>query len=176
MQIRLASASDLKRCLALDSSYETDHVWQLHTQARPDHIEVSLHAMRLPRSITVSMPVEAKWLREHWEQHECFLVAEHQNHLLAFLDMTMQSWQQAGWINNLVVGREFRRRGLGTALMKAARLWAEQRALRVLMLETQPKNHPAIQLYQQLGFRFCGYNDQFYNNDDVALFFACRLR
>jgi ribosomal protein S18 acetylase RimI-like enzyme len=177
MQIRLATASDLKNCLALDSSYETDHVWQVYTHADGDRMEITIHSTRLPRSVTMNAVMDnAKWMRVNWERHECFLVAEHQGHVLGFVDVTTQAWQQAAWINNLVVGRDFRRRGLGKALMSAARMWAQQKDLRVLMLETQPKNYPAIVFYQRLGFNFCGYNDQYYDNDDIALFFACRLR
>ena len=115
-------------------------------------------------------------MRQHWNRHECFLVAEHQGHVLGFVDMALQEPQRAGWINGFVVDRRYRRRGIGRALLKSARAWAEQRDLRVIMLETQPKNHPAIHFYLQQGFYFCGYNDQYYNDEDIALFFACRLR
>jgi RimJ/RimL family protein N-acetyltransferase len=36
----------------------------------------------------------------------------------------------------------------------------------------QSKNLPAIRLAQKFGYEFCGYNDQYYINQDVALFFA----
>jgi ribosomal protein S18 acetylase RimI-like enzyme len=45
-----------------------------------------------------------------------------------------------------------------------------------MVLEMQPKNYPAIQLAQKLGFDFCGYNDRYYANRDIALFFAKGLR
>jgi RimJ/RimL family protein N-acetyltransferase len=40
----------------------------------------------------------------------------------------------------------------------------------------QSKNVPAIRLAQKSGFEFCGYNDQYYLNKDVALFFAKVLK
>jgi hypothetical protein len=40
----------------------------------------------------------------------------------------------------------------------------------------QPKNYPAICLAQKLGFDLCGYNDRYFANQDIALFFAKNLR
>jgi len=73
------------------------------------------------------------------------------------------------------VAKEYRRQGIGTALMKAALRWAEERNLRTIMLETQTKNYPAICFYQRHGFVFCGFNDHYYATQDIALFFAHNL-
>jgi RimJ/RimL family protein N-acetyltransferase len=43
-------------------------------------------------------------------------------------------------------------------------------------MEMQSKNVAAIRLAQKSGFEFCGYNDQYYLNKDVALFFAKVLK
>ena len=176
MEIRFAKPGDLKQCLTLDWSYETEYVWQMQSEDSGSRIEVAFRSMRLPRAVTVNAPPDPQHVKENWERQECFLVVEHQGQVLGFVDLTTQNWQQAGWINHLAVAREYRGRGIGRSLMNAARAWSEEQKLRVLMLETQPKNYPAIQLYQQLGYKFCGFNDQFYPNGDIALFFACRLR
>jgi len=41
-----------------------------------------------------------------------------------------------------------------------------------LLLEVQPKNYPAIQMAKKLGFELCGYNDHYFANHDIALFFS----
>ena len=176
MQVRIARGADLAQCLALDHSYDTEYVWQMQTYAGADRVEAAFQRSRLPRPVTVCAPPNERWLRENWERQDCFLVAEHMGHVLGYVDMTVRAWQLTGWVNHLGVGRNYRRHGIGTALLKAARLWAEQQDLRVLIAETQPKNHPAIQLCRQLGFHFCGYNEQYYSNEDIALLFAWRLR
>jgi len=88
----------------------------------------------------------------------------------------VQAWHATGWLNNLVVGKRYRRQGIGGALLKAAIEWAREQGLRQLMLETQTKNYPAICFYQRHGFVFCGFNDHYYTNQDIALFFAQSLR
>jgi RimJ/RimL family protein N-acetyltransferase len=40
----------------------------------------------------------------------------------------------------------------------------------------QPKNYPAIQLALKLGFELCGFNDRYYANHEIGIFFAKSLR
>lgn len=176
MELLLARAADLAPCAELDSSYETDFVWQVQTHIEGERIETIVQRTRLPRTVTVHAYPDLRSLRAHWEEHECFLVARHQGRLLGWVDVTHEKRENAAWVHGLVVDRHFRRRGVGRALLKAARIWAEQRTVRVMQLESQPKNHPAISLYLQSGFGFCGYNDQYYADEGIALFFACPLR
>ena len=44
------------------------------------------------------------------------------------------------------------------------------------MLEMPSKNNPAMRLAQKLGYEFCGYNDQYYETQDIALFFGRSIR
>jgi len=76
------------------------------------------------------------------------------------------------WVVDLVVDAPQRRRGVGSALLAAGQAWAESRSHRRLILELQSKNLTAIRLAQKFGYEFCGYNDHYYINQDVALFFA----
>jgi ribosomal protein S18 acetylase RimI-like enzyme len=68
-----------------------------------------------------------------------------------------------------------RRQGIASVLVLAAREWGVQHDCRNLVIEMQPKNNPAIQLASKLGFVFCGYNDRYYANGDIGLFFSKHL-
>lgn len=50
-----------------------------------------------------------------------------------------------------------RRRGIGTALVKAVLQWAEQRGLRCISATTASENVPAVRLLRRCGFRFSRY-------------------
>jgi ribosomal protein S18 acetylase RimI-like enzyme len=93
-----------------------------------------------------------------------------------FIDVTISEWNQVAQINNLAVLPAYRRRGVGTQLLRAALDWARQRKLRAALLDTSTKDYPAICFYQKQGFAFCGFNDQLYPNRDIALYFALNLR
>lgn len=52
----------------------------------------------------------------------------------------------------MAVAREWRRRGVGSALLAAAIAWARERGLHKLSLSVFPHNAAAIQLYRKHGF------------------------
>lgn len=52
----------------------------------------------------------------------------------------------------MAVAREWRGRGVGTALMEAAIAWARERGLHKLSLEVFPHNAAGIALYRKFGF------------------------
>ena len=60
--------------------------------------------------------------------------------------------------------------------MQAAADWLRRRNVNRVLLEMTTKNYPAIRFAQKLGFSFCGYNDRYYTNQDIAIFFAKVLR
>ena len=56
----------------------------------------------------------------------------------------------------LNVGAAFRRKGVGTALVKAVEAIAVERGLAEVNLEVTIDNEDAIRLYRKLGYRICG--------------------
>lgn len=172
MFIRPALLHDLHECFNLDSSYETDCVWQLEQREEESGISVALRKARLPRPMRVVYPPLGGELLNRWEQGGCVLVAELDGQVRGYLDMSLQRDQKLGWVHHLTVDRPYRRRGLGTALVQEAIRWGQQRAVRRMMFAVQSKNHPAIRFCQQLGFDFCGFNDRYFSNRDIALFFV----
>jgi len=172
MIVRPAELVDLKACLEMDHSYVTDHVWQMEETERGGEITVTFRTARLPRSMRVRYPKDYDNLLQDWRRGECFLVAEEDGDIRGYLDMSVHSWNLTGWISHLTVAKSFRRQGIGTALITKAIAWARQRGLTRVMLELQTKNYPAICFCQKNGFAFCGFNDRYYTNQDIALFFA----
>jgi len=176
MIIRLAELADLNLCCELDGSYSTNYVWQMQPHENERSIEVSFDTVRLPRPMKVAYPRNADELLPNWRQGECFLVgADASGQPIAFLDMTAQAWHGVGWIRNLIVHRDYRRQGVASGLLRAARHWALDNELSKLTLETQTKNYPAIRFAQKHRFTFCGYNDRYYSNGDIAVFFSLNL-
>jgi ribosomal protein S18 acetylase RimI-like enzyme len=175
MNIRPAQPLDLDVCLTLDPSYETDYVWQMEINRAPGSITLGFRVTRLPRTMRVAASVVRDVLLEDLERGDCFLVAVDHDEIRGYLDATMDMWKRVGWINHLTVSPEHRRKGVGTALVRAALDWARGRDLDRVIVETQTKNHPATALFQKQGFTFCGFNDRYYSSRDIAIFFAVSL-
>lgn len=62
---------------------------------------------------------------------------------------TTARYRRTGWVGELIVSPEFRRRGVGTSLMKRALECLERSGIRTIRLEADP---PGIPLYRRLGF------------------------
>lgn len=176
MIIRRAEPLDLEQCLRLDGDYQTERVWQMQIEENDGGGKgISFHPVRLPRPMAVPYPRSPEDLSANWERRECFLVAEEGGRVQGFLDMVVHTWNKTGWVNNLVVSKDKRRRGVGTALLRAAIRWSEEKKLQAIVLETQTKNDPAISFLKKHGFLFSGFHDRYYATRDIALFFALDL-
>jgi GNAT superfamily N-acetyltransferase len=175
--IRPALATDLARCLTLDPSFVTDRVWQMDTRAPAGQIAVTFRTVRLPREMRVAYPREARMLAAGWQAYAAILIADQPHGLAGYAALTAspQAPQAAVWVNDLVVAKAVRRTGVGSGLLKAAADWGRAQQLKWLVVEVQTKNYPAISFCQKQGLKFCGFNDRYFANQDIALFFALAL-
>ncbi len=174
--IRSATPSDYQRCLVLDHTISAETVWQMSFDDTDGALGVHFRPARLPRSTKVLYPRGGDMLLDSWKLHALFLVAEWEQEVAGYVNVRYEPSQEAAWIADLVVDRAVRRKGIGTALLRAAREWALEQQLRRLIVETQTKNFPAISFLQRHGLRLCGYNDLYYPNQDIAVFFGQTLR
>ena len=176
IHIRPAKAADLLPLSALDHSYASDHVWQLDPAVEDGLIQVGLRRVQLPRAIPVAYPRPLGQLTEDWLERSGMLTALLDDQLVGYAGMQFGFPPEDIWLMDLVVASPLRRQGIGSALMVAALEWSRQHNGRYLMLALQHKNHPGIELARKFGFEFCGYNDRYYANHDIALFFARSAR
>jgi len=171
----LRSDAELGACLALDHSYVTDYVWQVDVRDESDDLAVRFRTVRLPRTMDVEYPRDRDSLQGTWQQRDCFLVAVSDDVTLGYVHMRIAAVRTHAWIYDLVVGRSLRRRRIGSALLEQALRWAALHAITHVTLEMQSKNYPAIRFAQSKGFVFCGFNDYYYPNQDIAVLFGKTL-
>ena len=62
---------------------------------------------------------------------------------------------------------DFRRKGTGTLLVDHAVKLSEKRGARMLVVETQSCNVPAVNFYLKHGFKLVGFDVAAYSNEDV---------
>ncbi len=176
--IRDALTADIQLCLALDHTYETDYVWQMTAFEDAGQREIVFKTERLPRTMEASCPSNPDRLRWSLAADHCFLVAAKRDsaEVLGYLAMRSDHAYSLAHIHDLVVSRPYRRHRVGTRLLNVARQWARERDLKQLTVELQTKNFPGIAFCQQAGFKFCGFNDHYFPNQDIAVFFCQALR
>jgi GNAT superfamily N-acetyltransferase len=174
INVRPAIADDIPQLVRLEHNYETDFVWQMDFRPSGDQKQVStsFRRIRLPRTQRVEYPRAPKSLLVDWTSRSAVLVASMDIGTIGYISLDLNHSPSTCWTTDLVVARPFRRKGVATALVLSALEWGSNHASRQLVLEFQLKNHAGIELAQKFGFDFCGYNDRYFDNNDIAIFFA----
>lgn len=176
IEIRPAAEADILTIANFEHSYKSNYVWQMDYSRSEGQLVSSFREIRLPRPVTVEYPHSAQALLTDWSTRTALLVGSLDGTPVGYISVSDRIAPTTAWVTDLVVAPAIRRHGVGTALLFAARDWAQQRRNRRMVLETQSKNYPAICLAQKLGWEFCGYNDHYYSNQDIAIFFGQFLR
>jgi len=174
--IRPALATDIPRLMATNHTCQSDYVWQLELRRESNQATAIFREVRLPRSVDVTYPRNPLSLGDDWTRRDLILVATHKKNPVGYLCAKLESASGIAWVTDLVVGLDVRRQGAASALLTAAQARALERNARRLILEMQSKNQACIRLAQKFGFEFCGYNDQYYPTQDVALFFGRAIK
>jgi len=141
--------------------------YDIAIQRNGDDFEVSFTKQSLPVAF-VKQPVEDDRLfQDHWDDARAWGVIEGDD-LLAVVETAVESWNNRLRITELWVGTRLRRQGVATTLMNAAFQRARDEGRRMVVLETQSNNTPAIEFYLRYGFELIGFDASHYSNDDVA--------
>lgn len=175
-EIRPATANDLPRMMSMDHSSLSDYVWQLELRREPSQASANFREVRLPRSIEVRYPHNPALLADEWMNRDLVLVALQDGTPVGYLCAVEERASAVAFVTDIVVAPVQRRKGAASALLAAAQAWALERGLHRLILEMQSKNHGCIRLAQKFGYDFCGYNDQYYPTQDIALFFGRAIK
>lgn len=176
VHVRPAVSSDISALTEMDHGFSTDHVWQMGFQGGVKGASIQFQEVRLPRPMRVRYPRDPDRLMDEWTHKMTLLVSEIGEEVTGYLALENGPAPGTAWVTDLVVDLRYRRQGHGTGLLRAARSWATKREYRSLFLEMQSKNYPAISLARKLGFGFAGYSDQYFPDQDIALFFNLNLK
>jgi ribosomal protein S18 acetylase RimI-like enzyme len=182
IEIRPVIASDISTLSALEATYTSEYVWQMEVRREREagkapgvgdgQTTVNFRQVRLPRPVRVEHPRSPRTLASDWTRRSGILVALLNAKPIGYVSLMLEIAPKTTWATDLVVDRSLRRQGIGSTLVLAALEWAANMDTHTLVLEMQPKNHPAIMMAHKLGFEFCGFNDRFYPNREIGIFFA----
>lgn len=175
IEIRPATAADLNVLSALDASYQSDYVWQMERVLDEGQTSITFREVRLPRAVRVEA-TRAPVLRKNADTNTAVLTARFSGELVGYIQIEERQLPGVGWVGALIVRPDLRRKGIGTSLLLAGQELAANEGMRRMICDVQSKNNAAIRLMAKMGYEFCGYNDYYYANKDIALFFTRFLR
>jgi ribosomal protein S18 acetylase RimI-like enzyme len=176
VEIRRAVATDISTLMGIDHTCQTDYVWQMDVDHEESQLGAIFREIRLPRSVTVPYPRAVTTLPDTWNKRSSMLAAFTGGQAIGYIRVSDQMVPHTAWLTDIVVAPRFRRQGVGMALILAAQSWAVDRKDNRALLEMPSKNTPMVGLARKLGYEFCGYNDLYYETQDIALFFGRSIR
>lgn len=123
--------------------------------------EAHIPQMEELERICFSMPWSAEMIRSELENPSClYLAALEGDTLVGYIGV--QTVLDEGYINNVAVRPEYRRRGIASALISLLIEQAREIGLAFLTLEVRASNNAAIALYEKLGFSPVGRRRNYY--------------
>lgn len=93
--------------------------------------------------------------------------------LIGWIICDFREWNKSLFIENLLISEKFRGQSIGRLLLKNINRKARELKCRIVELETQNTNYPAVRFYQKAGFMITGINTKLYNDSsETALFMS----
>ena len=168
--------TDIPYCLALDSDFQSEHVWQMTVQEIGDEIQVNCRKQRLPRQLQSRHVTDPHHLEISPAAPILLCCCSRQRAAITFSAMfqcELTRGARSAYLQDIVIDRPYRRRSLGSRLVHVARVWAgEYESAARFSLRSPRLISPASSLPRPLGFSFCGFNDHHFANREIAIFFS----
>lgn len=172
LRIRPILSPDIERLINLDHQILTSSVWQMSQSVDANGIHTSFIEVNLPREMKLTYPRSPDSLELIWKDFSLILVGCVDEVPVGYITLNTSFSPDVIWIKDLVVDGLWRRKRIGTALYLFACEWGKKRNYKRTNLEMSSKNFPGIKLAGKLGFEYCGFNDSYFRNNDIAVFFS----
>ena len=145
--------------------YKTSHYYDLRVLRESESWKMELTLKPLEK--VCEKCSESRLFEEHVEEPRAF-AAELDGEHIGWIEVGYQKWNNRMRVWGFLVREEFRRKGIGTLLMNHAVKLTKEKRVRMLVLETQSCDVPAIGFYLRFGFELIGFDAAAYSNEDIA--------
>ncbi len=195
IEVRAVSIDDAPALHELDYSFETDRIYTLRVGGWLEQGETVAGRLDVPALSfeLIETPVDPP-LYKNYREFEPTL--EHVQAILSSVAggytalangqvagvvlLKLEEWRSVARIEHIIVGRQFRRYGIGSLLLNCASDWARNHGCWAILLETQNTNYPAIQFYLRNGLAVWSIHRYFYppgpSDHEIAIFMGKKLR
>lgn len=176
IDIRSANPDDIESLTAFEHGYYSEYVWQMSLDLSNETSQAEFRRIRLPRRVFVPYPRKKETIFTELDQAEAFLIADIQQQPVGYIKVKSEREENVARVTDMAVSGPMRRQGIASGLLLAAMDLISYRNFQTLLLEMQIKNFPAIEMAKKLGFKFCGFRDHYFPNQEMALFFSRYVR
>lgn len=167
---------------ALDNGYTSTAKWVVRRTESAERVSVTVELVRLEK------PYVKRWRcsdedAAHLSQlldHEMSFGAFDGDRLVGVAITEPRRWNNTVWVDTIYVDLAYRGKGIGSRLCNEVESVARRNGFRIIGLETQNTNAPAVAFYTKMGFVLDGLDVSFYSNnenleDEIAFFMKKHL-
>ena len=155
------------------NGYETDKIYSVSIIEAENIFEFSIREKK--QHYTKVWEISNKGiddLNKIIEQGNSF-GAYHNNKLIGWIICEFRPWNNSFYIENILVSESYRGQNIGRMFIKNINRKARELQCRIVELETQNTNYPAIEFYKKAGFKITGINTKLYDDSvETALFMS----
>ncbi len=154
---------------SLNMDYSTDEYYDMSITLTDDGYEMKLK--KLPADPPISHTSEEydfpdSLYQDHWQAAEAYGIFDGET-LIGAIEVCPEGWSNRLSVTELWVREEYRKNGVGKALMDHAKALCRERNHRAIILETQSCNANAVGFYLHEGFELIGFDSCCYTNADI---------
>jgi len=162
--LRELTDDDARRLIV---GFETNEVYRFTKSETRERTELVFELVEKPFEKRFPLPaMMIGYYRGVLSGGLCFKAVEDD----AFVGITIADtqWNGIAIVWELHVDAAYRRRGIGRSLLDAVEDAARSKGLRMVSIEVQSTNVPALDFYRACGYEVGAIDAAFYSNDDVA--------
>lgn len=151
------------------NGFETNYKYEIKKEENNGEVRISLKPRLLDKTFRKEWPhleEDMAWYNEIIG-HGYSLGAYAGDRLVGVVITEMRSWNNTLWIADIMIAEDHRGMHIGSKLIHGLTTLAAANNVRVIALETQSNNMPAINFYKKMGFDIEGLDLSLYTNDDV---------
>ena len=176
IDVRPVNAKDVESLIAFEHGYYSEYVWQMAMDVDAQGMQTAFRRVRLPRRVFVAYPRKREDIFSDLTATEAFLLAELDGRPVGYIKVYAEPESQVLRVSDVVTSAPMRRQGIASGLLLALMNLASSRDFNNIILEMQSKNDPAIGMANKMGFNYCGFRDQYFPNQELALFYSRYIR
>ncbi len=146
--------------------YETNEYYKVSSVSEKEKFGVTFERAKFDK--TVVYDNTDTLFQDYWTSPKAFGVRDDDGKIVAYFEFDTIEWNSTLVMTQLLVDEGVRGKGIGRFVFDFIKDYARKEDYRIITLETQNTNVPAIDFYLKMGFCFCGTNLFFYSNDDIG--------
>jgi GNAT superfamily N-acetyltransferase len=163
---------DKRAVEAIDTTFETGSVFDLVASPR------SLELVERPLAAPLAKRYSTGEVFAHWARWDIGWVADDGDTVRGFATVAYEPWHERLTLWFLYIAAQWRRRGIGRALLEQVEAHGREVGATHVWLETSSVNVPGVTAYARLGYTLCGADRLYYGSympGETAIYLAKML-